>query len=254
MPTIPELPPASTTGAQDELPVSQEGITRSVTVSELLSGTQPAIELPSGDLLGRVSLGPGGPEAVQVGLGLVVGGGVIAANGGDHASFAAETALNLTDDAILNSSGTPARLRLPLLRGLFTAGTNIAINPVGAISAATDPTVSSELTSLTTGLATTNATVAALGRPDPAGRVRHAECAGADYRARRGAGHARHGHRGARRSRADAWREGARYCQCPGFWCADQRQRLHRGIQRSLQCHSCRRRRSFHSGGPTTGC
>jgi len=169
MPTIPQLPPATTTGAQDELPVSQEGITRSVTVSELLSGTQPAIEIPSGDLLGRVSLGPGGPEAVQVGLGLEISGGTMAADGGDHAFFAAESALDLTDEAILNSSGIPVRLPLPLLRGLFTAGTNVAIGQAGSISAETDPAVETELTSLTSGLATTNANLAALAALVPTG-------------------------------------------------------------------------------------
>jgi hypothetical protein len=169
MPTIPQLPPATTTGAQDELPVSQEGITRSVTVSELLSGTQPVIEIPSGDLLGRVSLGPGGPEAVQLGLGLEISSGIMAADGGDHAFFAAETALDVTDEAILNSSGTPIRLPLPLLRGLFSAGTNIAIGETGTISAGTDPSVESELTSLTSGLTTTNANLAALAALVPTG-------------------------------------------------------------------------------------
>jgi hypothetical protein len=169
MPTIPQLPPATTTGAQDELPVSQEGITRSVTVSELLSGTQPAIEIPSGDLLGRISLGPGGPEAVQLGLGLEISAGIMAADGGDHAFFSAETALDLTDEAILNSSGNPVRLPLPLLRGLFSAGLNIAIGQAGSISAETDPTVESELGSLTSGLATTNANLAALAALVPTG-------------------------------------------------------------------------------------
>jgi hypothetical protein len=169
MPTIPQLPPATTTGAQDELPVSQAGIARSVTISELLSGTQPAIEIPSGTLLGRVSLGPGGPEAVQVGLGLEVSNGSVAADGGDHALFGLESAINLTDEAILNSSGTPMRLQLPLLRGLFSAGSNIAIGPTGSISAETDPTVDTELTSLTSGLATTNANLAALAALIPPG-------------------------------------------------------------------------------------
>src|ERR1700723_187911 len=114
MPTIPQLPPATTSGAQDELPVSKAGITRSVTVAELLGGTQPAIEIPSGALLGRVSLGPGGPEAVEVGLGLEVSDGAVTADGGDHAFFPLESEINLADEAILNSSGTPARLQLPL--------------------------------------------------------------------------------------------------------------------------------------------
>jgi hypothetical protein len=169
MPTIPQLPPASGTGAQDELPLSQQGITKSVSVSELLNGVQTALELPSGALLGRVSLGPGAPETVAVGTGLAVSGGQIGANGGDHAGFAAASALSLSDDAIVNASGTPMRLSMPLLRGLFSAGSNIGIAQSGAISASTDPTVTTGLASLNSGLATTNANLAALSARVPTG-------------------------------------------------------------------------------------
>ena len=169
MPTIPQLPPATMSGPGDEFPVSQSGVTRSVTVAELLSGTQPAIELPSASLLGRVSLGPGGPEPVQVAVGLALANGAIAANGGDHAGFMAETALNLSDDIIVNSSGTPARLPMPMVRGLFQAGANIAITNSGTISAATDPSVTSELASLSTGLTTTEANLATLAAEIPPG-------------------------------------------------------------------------------------
>lgn len=169
MPTIPQLPPASGTTAQDELPLSQQGITKSVSISELLGGTQPAIEIPSGTLLGRVSLGPGGPEAVQVGAGLAIAVGTIAADGGDHAGFAQETSLTLTDDAIVNSSGVPMRLPMPQLRGLFSAGINVGIDQNGAISATTDPSVTGELSTLTSDLATTNANLAALAAKIPSG-------------------------------------------------------------------------------------
>ena len=169
MPTIPQLPPATSSGPSDEVPVSQGGITRAVTVAELLSGTQPAIELPSGSLLGRVSIGPGGPEPVQVSTGLMVQGGALSANGGDHAGFSLESNLNVADQIIVNSSGTPARLPVPLLRGLFTAGTNVAISTGGIVSSSTDPLVTNELSSLTSGLTTTEASVAALAAKIPAG-------------------------------------------------------------------------------------
>ena len=169
MPTIPQLPPATSTGSQDELPISQTGITRSVSVAELLAGTQPAIEIPSASLLGRVSLGPGGPEAVQVGIGLVLAMGNVAANGGDHAGFTELSALNNADQAILNSSGTPTRLPLTLLRGLFSAGTNVQIDTMGDISASTDPSVAADIVSLTEGLATTESNVASLTAKIPAG-------------------------------------------------------------------------------------
>jgi hypothetical protein len=169
MPTIPQLPPATSTGAQDELPISQTGITRSVSVSELLAGTQPAIELPSATLLGRVSLGPGGPEPVQIGVGLGLAGGAVAANGGDHAGFTELAALNVFDQAILSSSGSPTRLPLSMLRGLFSAGPNIAIDGSGDISATTDPNVASNITALQEGLATTESNLASLTAKVPAG-------------------------------------------------------------------------------------
>jgi hypothetical protein len=169
MPTIPQLPAATNSGAQDEFPVSQAGITRSVTVAELLAGTQPAIEIPSATLLGRVSLGPGGPEPVTVATGLALQSGALSADGADHAGFALESALNLNDQVIVNSGGTPSRVPMPLLRGLFTAGTNVAISAAGTVSASTDASVTGELASLTTGLNTTEANLAALAAKIPAG-------------------------------------------------------------------------------------
>jgi hypothetical protein len=169
MPTIPQLPPATETTAQDEIPLSQAGITRSVTISELLASVQTAIEIPSGTLLGRVSLGPGGPEPVYVSTGLALQSESLLANGGDHAGFVAQTALALTDDVIVNASGTPSRLAMPLLRRLFNAGTNVAIDANGDISASTDPSVTSQLQSLTSGLTSTEAQVTALSAKIPIG-------------------------------------------------------------------------------------
>lgn len=137
MPTIPQLPMAQAAGSTDELPLSQAGVTRSVTVGELLTGTQPLIELASGSMLGRASLGPGGVEALPLGPGITIANASLSANGGDHASFAE------------NSNGIPKRLGLPLLRGLFNAGSNISIDGAGDISASTDPAVTAELGSLT---------------------------------------------------------------------------------------------------------
>ncbi len=135
MPTIQQLPAATSVGNQDELPLYQDGQTVSVTVGTLLAGTQPAISIASQSLLGRNSIGPGGPEQVNVGLGLALATGTLASNGLDHASFAEQTALTLTDEAILNSSGTPMRMQLPLLRGLFSAGENVTIDQNGTITA-----------------------------------------------------------------------------------------------------------------------
>ena len=134
MPTIQQLPSASLTSTTDEIPVSQSGTTRSVTVGALLATAQPVITLPSATLLGRNSLGPGGPEIVTPGIGLQLENGSLAADGADHADFPLETQMNVTDNVILDSNGTPSRLPLTALRDLFTAGSNVTLQ-AGTISA-----------------------------------------------------------------------------------------------------------------------
>ena len=81
MPTISELPPASAVGAADLVPISQSGTTAATNVGNLLAGTQPAVLIPTGSLLGRNSLGVGGPELVSVGSGLTLATGTLAAIG-----------------------------------------------------------------------------------------------------------------------------------------------------------------------------
>ena len=136
MPTISQLPSSNEITASDEIPVSQAGATHAVTIGTLLASTQPAVISGSGTLLGRVSIGPGGPESVAVGLGLLLNGGTLAASGSDHASYPPQTELLPADQVVLNSAGDPKLLTLSLLRGLFSAGANITISPSGTISAA----------------------------------------------------------------------------------------------------------------------
>lgn len=81
MPTIPQLPPAASVTAADEIPISQGGSAMSMAVGTLLAGTQPAIITPSGSLMGRVSAGSGGPESINIGAGLVLSGGTLAVVG-----------------------------------------------------------------------------------------------------------------------------------------------------------------------------
>jgi hypothetical protein len=171
MPTIAELPSATGTSPQDELPISQAGITRAVSVAELLSGTQPALEVPSPCVLGRASLGPGGVESLSVGLGLVVHNASIAADGGDHASFPVVPSFLPTDDAIINSGGIPKQLPIPSLRALFTAGSNVTITTGGVIAATTDPSVTAELQTLTQGIASADSSIAAVNAKIPAGGI-----------------------------------------------------------------------------------
>jgi hypothetical protein len=138
MPTINELPVATSVSAADEVLVSQDGTTRSVSIGDLLVSTQPAIMAPTGSLLGRVSVGAGGPESVAVGSGLVLSASTVQANGTDHGSFVSQTMLQTTDQAVLNSNGRPMLLELSLLRGLFSAGANVTIDGAGVISVASN--------------------------------------------------------------------------------------------------------------------
>jgi hypothetical protein len=106
---------------------------------------------------------------VTVDIGLAIAGGAISANGGDHPGFPMEIALNINDQVVVNTSGTPAQLPMPLLRGLFSAGDNIQISTSGTVSASTDPGVTTELSTLSSGLSTTEANLAALAAKIPSG-------------------------------------------------------------------------------------
>src|SRR5947209_2018755 len=140
MPTISQLPAASLISAADEVPISQGGVARAASVGALLASTQAAITLDSQALLGRTSLGPGFPEQVDVGPGLNLSNGTLAANGRDHAAFPMVS--SLSDDAhlVISNQGSPMLISPSLLRGLFSAGQNIAIDPDGVISSAAQVT------------------------------------------------------------------------------------------------------------------
>jgi len=138
MPTIGQLPSLDAGDAADEIPISHGGVTQSISVGSLLSGVQPAIQAPTGTLLGRESLGPGGPETINVGVGLDLQASILTATGADHANFPSQLVLVPTDQAVLSSSGSPMLVELSLLRGLFAAGSNIAIDSAGTISAMVD--------------------------------------------------------------------------------------------------------------------
>ena len=135
MPTISELPTAASVSAADTIPISQGGIARAIAVGTLLAQTQPAIMATSPSLLGRISLGAGGPESIDIGVGLLLNSGTLTADGRDHSNFAVEGSLSLTDQFVINSSGTPKLVEAPLLRRIFSAGSNIAIDSSGVVSA-----------------------------------------------------------------------------------------------------------------------
>ena len=79
MPTVDQLAPAAAAADTDELPASQAGTLRSVTRAQLLAGTQPALALQPGTLLGRASSTLGGPEPITIGAGLAMVAGSLAA-------------------------------------------------------------------------------------------------------------------------------------------------------------------------------
>jgi len=133
MTTIAQLPAVSSVGAGDLLPLSQAGQLYSVSVFQLTAGLQTQITLPSGDLLGRSSIGAGAPEGIALGAGLGMTGGALAANGGDHAGFPLQTAMTLSDELVISASGAPGLLPVTALRGLFSAGEGVSIDANGVI-------------------------------------------------------------------------------------------------------------------------
>lgn len=135
MPTIKQLPAANSVSASDVVPVSQAGITRSLSIGNLLSSTQSAIALTPGKLLGRASATAGGPESVSVGSGLALLGGVVAATGDDHTRLPIANSLGTADEIVVNSEGSAKRLPATALRRLFSAGAGVAIGADGSISA-----------------------------------------------------------------------------------------------------------------------
>src|SRR5215471_12671605 len=78
MPTLPQLPLAVIANPTDLLPIDSDGTTYAVTVGTLLGSTQPNMTLASGFLLGRLSMGAGGPEPIALGYGMMIDAGQLA--------------------------------------------------------------------------------------------------------------------------------------------------------------------------------
>ena len=134
MPTISQLPTAAAVTAADAIPISQGGTTRSVSVGSLLAQSQPAIMLSSPSLLGRISLGPGGPEEIAIGQGLLLTSGTLAASGTTRGEIASVATLSATDYILISSGDTDVKVPASTIRTLFTAGADIFIDQTGVIS------------------------------------------------------------------------------------------------------------------------
>lgn len=135
MPTITQLPPASPVSPADKVPISQGGSVNAASVGALLLAAQPVITLQSPSLLGRTSLGSGGPEQINVGVGMDLAAGTLAANGADHSTYPVTPSLTLGSDLVVSNQGNQMLMPTELLRGLFSAGQNISIGIDGVISA-----------------------------------------------------------------------------------------------------------------------
>ncbi|OYV61150.1 MAG: hypothetical protein B7X01_02315, partial [Acidiphilium sp. 21-62-4] len=134
MTTIPQLPTATTVGLTDLLPLSQGGTLYAASVEQITAGLQTEIVLPTGEVLGRASAGTGMPEALSLGGGLALSATTLEANGTDHLGFGLLGSFAIDDEVIVNAAGAPNRLPMGLLRGLFSAGAGIAIDPNGTFS------------------------------------------------------------------------------------------------------------------------
>src|SRR3954447_25423095 len=135
MPSISQLPPAREVSPDDEVPISQGGSACAVAVGDLLASAQPVIQLPSSSLLGRTSIGSGGPEGVALGAGIAMSNGAIIATGADHAAFSGSSTLIASADLVVSDQGMPRLMPTASLRNLFSAGANVSIDASGVISA-----------------------------------------------------------------------------------------------------------------------
>src|ERR1019366_3567290 len=79
MPTIDELAPATAASDSDELPVSQNLITRKITRAQILAGVQAQLSIPGGSILGRITTGLGSPETIAIGNYLNFASGTLSA-------------------------------------------------------------------------------------------------------------------------------------------------------------------------------
>ncbi len=79
MTTISELPVALAATNADLVPVSQNGILRAASVSQITAGLQPTLALSSGQLVGRMSAGTGATEAITIGSNLSLASGTLSA-------------------------------------------------------------------------------------------------------------------------------------------------------------------------------
>ncbi len=79
MPTIGQLPPASSVSDSDEIAIYQNGQTLVATRAQLLAGVQTALTLPKNTLLGGVGPGTIAPVPISIGANLALSGTTLSA-------------------------------------------------------------------------------------------------------------------------------------------------------------------------------
>lgn len=107
MMTIDQLPQAISASDTDELPTSQNGVTRKVTRAQLLAGVQPMMALAPDTLLGNPSGAVSGPSGIAVGANLALMNGTLSATAAPYSvpTLPAGDAPQTTDLVPLGQNG-----------------------------------------------------------------------------------------------------------------------------------------------------
>jgi hypothetical protein len=138
MPTIDELAPATAATDTDELPVSQNSITRKITRAQILAGLQPQLTIPAGSILGRITAGSGSPETITVGKYLSLASGTLSALSSPYSIALSPTGFvpAATDLVPLGQAGSNVSVSYAtFLQGLSAlttiSGTQLLVTPTG---------------------------------------------------------------------------------------------------------------------------
>lgn len=141
MPTIDQLAPAIAASDDDEILVSQAGITRKITRAQVLAGVQPQLALSAGTLLGRGTNGSGAVEAIAIGSNLALANGTLCAQAEPYivADLPSGTVPHAGDLVAIGQSGSNASVTygqfVSALPGVANVdGSQLLLTPSGSQS------------------------------------------------------------------------------------------------------------------------
>ena len=130
MPEISTLPDGAPLAIGDYIIFERGGQIFRLTVAEFFAQFQATLLLQQNTLVGRTTVGTGGPQ--QVGVGLI-------ANGSDHLQFGVAALFDPAAEVIVNSGGTPTRMpvslfrqQMPLFGGAIVGGLTAVAGGIGA--------------------------------------------------------------------------------------------------------------------------